>query len=184
MRKEPTFTRFRVAYSCVNRWHDIEKARRVLGYEPIVDVCKLVVVVCLVTCRVLHARADNLVSSGGEGILPASSPLKCTSPAEVYLLLKSSDFITHVLAVENVFDGCEDPPPSCELEGAPKYSIKRIVAENEAISQRNHNYYDFLNDPLTKSLIAQSVLGKEHPDVEILGVYSQLCVLRLQPNIH
>jgi sterol-4alpha-carboxylate 3-dehydrogenase (decarboxylating) len=32
--KEPTFTRFKVAYSCATRWHNIEKARRVLGYEP------------------------------------------------------------------------------------------------------------------------------------------------------
>lgn len=36
--KEPTFTRFRVAFSCVNRWHNIEKARLVLGYEPKVGV--------------------------------------------------------------------------------------------------------------------------------------------------
>ncbi|KAF4590102.1 erg26, C-3 sterol dehydrogenase [Pleurotus pulmonarius] len=36
--KEPTFTRFKVTFSCVNRWHNIEKARRVLGYEPIVGV--------------------------------------------------------------------------------------------------------------------------------------------------
>ncbi|KIY46549.1 C-3 sterol dehydrogenase [Fistulina hepatica ATCC 64428] len=36
--KEATFTRFRVTFSCVNRWHNIEKARRVLGYEPIVGV--------------------------------------------------------------------------------------------------------------------------------------------------
>ncbi|ETW81745.1 hypothetical protein HETIRDRAFT_475223 [Heterobasidion irregulare TC 32-1] len=32
--KEPTFTRFRVTFTCANRWHNIEKARRVLGYEP------------------------------------------------------------------------------------------------------------------------------------------------------
>ena len=32
--KEPTFSRFKVAFSCANRWHNIEKARRVLGYEP------------------------------------------------------------------------------------------------------------------------------------------------------
>jgi len=32
------FTRFRVAYSCGVRWHNIEKARRVLGYEPQVGV--------------------------------------------------------------------------------------------------------------------------------------------------
>lgn len=36
--KEPAFTRFKVTYSCVNRWHNIEKARRVLGYEPQVGV--------------------------------------------------------------------------------------------------------------------------------------------------
>jgi len=34
MGKEPTFTRFKVTYSCTTRWHNIEKARRVLGYEP------------------------------------------------------------------------------------------------------------------------------------------------------
>jgi sterol-4alpha-carboxylate 3-dehydrogenase (decarboxylating) len=36
--KEPAFTRFRVSFSCVNRWHNIEKARRVLGYEPVVSL--------------------------------------------------------------------------------------------------------------------------------------------------
>jgi hypothetical protein len=34
MGKEPTFTRFKVSFSCATRWHNIEKARRVLGYEP------------------------------------------------------------------------------------------------------------------------------------------------------
>lgn len=29
-----TFTRFKVSFSCATRWHNIEKARRVLGYEP------------------------------------------------------------------------------------------------------------------------------------------------------
>nr|GAT58798.1 C-3 sterol dehydrogenase [Mycena chlorophos] len=33
-----TLTRFKVAYSCANRWHNIEKARRLLGYEPKVGV--------------------------------------------------------------------------------------------------------------------------------------------------
>jgi len=32
--KEPTFTRFKVSFSCATRWHNVEKARRVLGYEP------------------------------------------------------------------------------------------------------------------------------------------------------
>ena len=55
-------------------------------------------------------------------LLPASSPLKCTSPSDVYLLLKSSDFINHDLSTESVFEGCEpesgsDPQPTeYELE--------------------------------------------------------------------
>ncbi len=50
--KEPTFTRFRVAFSCVNRWHNIEKARLVLGYEPKVGVTEGVV--RMVEVRVLR----------------------------------------------------------------------------------------------------------------------------------
>ncbi|KAI6039206.1 hypothetical protein EDC04DRAFT_1768129 [Pisolithus marmoratus] len=41
---------------------------------------------------------------------------KCTS-VNVYLLLKSSDFITHALSVESVFGGCTTgDPPTYELE--------------------------------------------------------------------
>lgn len=36
--KEPTFTRYKVAFSCAKRWHNIEKARRVLEYEPEVGI--------------------------------------------------------------------------------------------------------------------------------------------------
>ncbi len=36
--KEPALTRFRVTYACMSRWHSIDKARRVLGYEPEVSL--------------------------------------------------------------------------------------------------------------------------------------------------
>ncbi|KAF5360526.1 hypothetical protein D9756_004748 [Leucocoprinus leucothites] len=36
--REPAFTRFKVAFSCARRWHNIEKARRVLDYEPDVGI--------------------------------------------------------------------------------------------------------------------------------------------------
>ncbi|EEB07751.1 3 beta-hydroxysteroid dehydrogenase/delta 5-4- isomerase [Schizosaccharomyces japonicus yFS275] len=36
--KEPGFTRFRVKFSCANRYYDISKARTLLGYEPKVDL--------------------------------------------------------------------------------------------------------------------------------------------------
>lgn len=32
--KEAGFMRYRVGYSCAMRYHNIEKVRRVLGYEP------------------------------------------------------------------------------------------------------------------------------------------------------
>ena len=45
-----------------------------------------------------------------------SSPLRCTCPADVYLLLKSSDFISHDLDPEATFQYCEGRPKAYELE--------------------------------------------------------------------
>ncbi|VDB94065.1 unnamed protein product [Peniophora sp. CBMAI 1063] len=36
--RDPLFTRFRVAIVSAHRWHNIERARRALGYEPIVGL--------------------------------------------------------------------------------------------------------------------------------------------------
>ena len=36
--------------------------------------------------------------------------LQCTSPADVYLLLKSSDFILHDLDPQLAFEGCSPSP--------------------------------------------------------------------------
>jgi len=100
-------------------------------------------------------------------ILPASSPLKCTSPADVYMLLKSSDFITHDLSADSVFDGCSSEPCPYELELVLRkwYPIDRsrelrcFVRQNIllGISQRDTNYYDFLNDEPTRLGIISSV---------------------------
>jgi sterol-4alpha-carboxylate 3-dehydrogenase (decarboxylating) len=38
MGKEPGFTRYRVKYSSSSRYYNVERARRVLGYEPIVGI--------------------------------------------------------------------------------------------------------------------------------------------------
>ena len=45
-------------------------------------------------------------------ILPQTShgPLHCTSPADIYLLLKSSDFINHDLDPKRVYGDCTDQP--------------------------------------------------------------------------
>jgi sterol-4alpha-carboxylate 3-dehydrogenase (decarboxylating) len=38
IRKPPTFNRQRIVYSCMTRYYDISKARRRLGYEPLVPL--------------------------------------------------------------------------------------------------------------------------------------------------
>ncbi|KAF9077608.1 D123-domain-containing protein [Rhodocollybia butyracea] len=101
-------------------------------------------------------------------ILPASSPLKCTSPADVYLLLKSSDFITHDLSQSAIFAGRDDSDSSYELELVLRkwYAVDRsrelrcFVRNNVliGISQRDPNYYDYLNDTATHSKIVHAVV--------------------------
>jgi hypothetical protein len=106
------------------------------------------------------------------------------------MLLKSSDFITHDLSVNSVFNGTTDvtaqtSPPSYELELVLRkwYPVdssrefRCFVRENRllgrydthfllpilnpiavaGITQRDANYYDFLNDPETREKITTAV---------------------------
>ncbi|KAG8975649.1 hypothetical protein FRB90_009474 [Tulasnella sp. 427] len=115
-------------------------------------------------------------------MLNPSSPLKCTSPSDIYLYLKSSDFVGHDLDPEMVFDGCVDAGDSetvsYELELALKkwYPIDRsrefrcFVRDDKIIGicQRDTNFYEHLVKPETQSLIretlqrffAEKVMGK------------------------
>lgn len=115
-----------------------------------------------------------------------SSPLKCTSPADVYLLLKSSDFVTHDLNVERVFEGCgagERPLYDLELVLRKWYSVDRsrevrCFVRNDmllgvcnrlqiagciiklaylGITQRDINFYNYLIDPVTQTKIKSTV---------------------------
>jgi len=105
-------------------------------------------------------------------ILPASSPLKCTSPADIYLLLKSSDFVSHDLNQEAVFEGCglstaSDSVPMYELELVLRkwYPVDRsrelrCFVRQEillGISQRDPNYYEYLNEPSTQEKVTAAV---------------------------
>ncbi|OAX42328.1 hypothetical protein K503DRAFT_369191 [Rhizopogon vinicolor AM-OR11-026] len=50
-------------------------------------------------------------------VVPPFSPLKCTAPSDVYLSLKLSDFVSHDLSTDTVFEGCQydtSNPPSHE----------------------------------------------------------------------
>ncbi|OSX57322.1 hypothetical protein POSPLADRAFT_1062010 [Postia placenta MAD-698-R-SB12] len=105
-------------------------------------------------------------------ILPASSPLKCMSPADVYLLLKSSDFVQHDLDTERVFDSCDPKAiqslsPSYELELVLRkwYPVDRsrelrCFVRQEVligISHRDPNYYDFWNEVTTQDKVIQAM---------------------------
>ncbi|KAF8340548.1 cytoplasmic protein [Cantharellus anzutake] len=105
-------------------------------------------------------------------VLVPSSPLKCTSPADVYLLLKSSDFIIHDLEPERVFEGCgldiQANVPSYELELVLKKwypvegprEIRCFIRDGRliALCQRDPNFFDFLNEPSTFEQIRQTAL--------------------------
>ncbi|TFK28008.1 cytoplasmic protein [Coprinopsis marcescibilis] len=104
-------------------------------------------------------------------VLAAGSPLKCTTPADVYLLLKSSDFIMHDLERATVFEGCEGDESSWspyELELVlrkwypinPSREVRCFVRNGKlvGISQRDTNYYDFLNVSETQDVIRSSVM--------------------------
>ena len=115
--------------------------------------------------------------------ISATNSMACVTPNDIYLLLKSSDFITHDL--EQVFDGCEDvSEDECESENEddetsvdeslskiPYHLVlrKTIPAFNPALEircfarsrhllcmcQRDLNHFDFLPRliPKLRSLI-------------------------------
>lgn len=86
--------------------------------------------------------------------MSATNDMECRSPNDVYLLLKSSDFITHDL--EHPFDGCVDKetapsiPYHLVLRKSfnlnPSLEFRCFVRQRRliAISQREMNYFDFL----------------------------------------
>lgn len=98
-------------------------------------------------------------------ISPHQNTLKCTSPNDVYLLLKSSSFVSHDLA--HAFDGCTAAPPSRPL--APVLALRPFFTPHAAlefrcfvkhrslvaISQRDLNHYTFLDGlrPRIRSII-------------------------------
>lgn len=61
----------------------------------------------------------------------AGPPLKCQTPADVYLLLKSSDFVAHDL--DHAFEGCLDEP--CEEIDQITTAIEEVDLESTPSSQ-------------------------------------------------
>lgn len=103
-------------------------------------------------------------------MLPASSPLKCISPSDVYLLLKSSDFVQHDIDPELVFDGIDDTAvehDQYELELVLRkwYPVDRsrevrcFVRRETLIGlcQRDPNYYEFWNELETQNKVVEAI---------------------------
>ena len=63
----------------------------------------------LVAVLEFQARSTELKPKQDAAWMLPGSTLKCQSPADVYLLLKSSDFISHDL--DHAFDSCTDYTP-------------------------------------------------------------------------
>ncbi|KAH3663770.1 hypothetical protein OGAPHI_005173 [Ogataea philodendri] len=86
-------------------------------------------------------------------ILPGRT-MKCSSPEDLYLLLKSSDYINHDLA--NAFDESGNAPETFQhhlilrewREINPSVEFRCFVRDRQlvGICQRDLNYYPFLND--------------------------------------
>ncbi|GJJ68501.1 hypothetical protein EMPS_00847 [Entomortierella parvispora] len=98
--------------------------------------------------------------------IATTNTLKCHNPADIFLLLKSSDFIAHDLshAYEDCSDAAPEGSPADEtgvqkrpktvqlilrkwFDLAPSMEFRCFVRDNEliGISQRDMTYYDFLN---------------------------------------
>jgi hypothetical protein len=137
--------------------------------------------------RDLHDQIQSTITELGGKVLPKlnwSAPkdatwmsptndMECRTANDVYLLLKSSDFITHDL--EHPFDDCTDSAEvtyhlvlrkSFNLNPALEF---RCFVRNKqliAISQREMNYFAFLFDlrPSFKQLIQNFLDGLDFPD--------------------
>lgn len=88
--------------------------------------------------------------------------MECRTPNEIYLLLKSSDFITHDL--EQAFDGCVDDEASTSISYVlvlrksfnlnPSLEFRCFVRNRSlvAVSQREMNFFEFLSEMRPKLL--------------------------------
>jgi D123 len=112
--------------------------------------------------------------------MATTNSMECTSANDIYLLLKSSDFVTHDL--EQTFDGCvsEDEEMKVPYHLVLRKSIPSVVTSMEfrcfvkdreivGICQRELNHYEFLPSliPLLQRLIGdffEEKLRDKFPD--------------------
>lgn len=135
----------------------------------------------------LHERIRKEMEALGGAVVPKlnwSSPkdalwitadktLKCTSPSDIYLLLKSSDFIVHDL--EEPFKACNGEPMPMKADeyelvlkkwfnAQPSMEFRCFVKDSHlvAVSQRDINYYDFLTSTTSDVASLAARMLEEH----------------------
>jgi hypothetical protein len=118
--------------------------------------------------RGLHQNVKSTIAELGGKVVPklnwsapkdatwisTTNSMDCTEPNDIYLLLKSSDFVTHDL--EHAFDDCVDEGPSPEIpyhlvlrkwvQLNPSVEFRCFVRKRQliAICQRDLNHFEFL----------------------------------------
>jgi hypothetical protein len=118
--------------------------------------------------REIHENIKATINELGGNVVPklnwsapkdatwmnATNSIECRSPGDVYLLLKSSDFVTHDL--EHAFDDCVEDGPSPEIDYHlvlrkyvqlnPSLEFRCFVRNRQilGICQRDLNHFDFL----------------------------------------
>ena len=90
-------------------------------------------------------------------MLPASSPLKCMSPADVYLLLKSSDFVLHDVDATQLFKDCDRDPDARD----PEYELELVLRK----------WYPVDRSRELRCFVRRETLIGEHHRREALGMF-------------
>lgn len=145
--------------------------------------------------RELHNTIKSVIADLGGNVVPklnwsapkdatwinATNSMECRSPNDIYLLLKSSDFISHDL--EHAFDDCVDSPASSitqadipyhlvlrkHFQMNPSVEFRCFVRRRRllCICQRDLNHFDFLS-PMQEKL--QSLI-QEFYDVRLRDTF-------------
>lgn len=110
----------------------------------------------------------------------ASGPLHCTSPADVYLLLKSSDLVSHGIDPSRAYEPATSAGPVVPIELVlrkyipinPSMEFRCFVRHNLLIgvSQRDGNFYRHLQEEDSQDEIAETI--RAFCEDEIRGVYA------------
>lgn len=156
----------------------------------------------------IHEKVHDTIEELGGKVLPklnwsapkdatwisTTNDMECRTPNDIYLLLKSSDFVTHDL--EQAFDGCVDiaeVPYHLVLRKSfqlnPALEFRCFVRDRKliAISQREMNYFEFLFDLRSsfRQKIEQSIPDFPDPnftfDVYIPPPHNKVWLIDINP---